>query len=323
MEADLKNMTRGIQHDTSQGMTLREVSTELQGIIEGIGLMLRRGKSPRLSPYVSVGTTEPLSHKRWKAGFRNLFIQLGTYLFENQFHSLYMDRLSVLSTRPHKTIALIANTYDTHLSFLRMLMRLDNEQLGLLVDIVPPYSINHKAPKKGLKDISLKGEYCGNLSFFILINDLKSLETAQSLGLLEDSDVVQFMVEDLHRVSSAMSDLTERNLFYPMLMALRDRLLLCYPRAGYFQKDRLHILVCEALPEINRLFEPARVKWFIFEGFESRYNHFCDLSEEVIRGGFDPDSALTEWLKQGIPIDEPFTESVLMRQFESVRYCRI
>ncbi len=136
LESDLKNMTRGIEHDTSQGVILNEVSAKLQGILEDVRAIIERGN--RLGPYASTSTIHIQGQKKGRASFRNLFIQLGAYLFENQFHSLYMDRLSAISASPHKTIALIANTYDTHLSFLRMLMRLDTGQMGSLVDIGPP-----------------------------------------------------------------------------------------------------------------------------------------------------------------------------------------
>ncbi|MBF0556351.1 MAG: hypothetical protein HQK96_17680 [Nitrospirae bacterium] len=147
------------------------------------------------------------------------------------------------------------------------------------------------------------------------------MELVKSAGIFDKVDIIQVMIEDMHRVGSALTDLVERNLFFDQLLVHKDKLLLTNPAAAYFQKDRLHILVAEAIAEIDKVFysdSAGRVKWFIYENFEIRYNYFNLLSNRIISGGIQPEDCLKEWKATGIPLDEPFSEATLLEQFEEL-----
>jgi hypothetical protein len=123
------------------------------------------------------------------------------------------------------------------------------------------------------------------------------------------------MVDDLHRVGSALTDIVERNLFFNLIDTHKDKLLLTYPGAAHFQKERLHIMFKEALAEVNKMFLHGETHWFIYENFEIRYNYFNEYALRI-QENLDVDRYIREWKFRGIPLDEPFNEHILREQFE-------
>jgi hypothetical protein len=196
---------------------------------------------------------------------------------------------------------------------------LDTETVSVLLEKKPPFSINVQNRNTGIKNINISDEHAPGISFYILGNDIKSLERAEANNLLEKTDVIQLMIDDMHRVASAMSDLVDRNLFFKLINKQRDKLLLTYPAAAHFQKDRLHIMFNEAIVEIDKVFSSSgKAHWFIYENFEIRYNYFNEFAEKVMREKHNTDKCVKEWKIQRIPLSEPFTEKVLREQFDQL-----
>ncbi|MBF0568032.1 MAG: dynamin family protein [Nitrospirae bacterium] len=318
---DIARIKRGVSFDEAQYNALVAVSNELEDILGEVSYLYNVDPSQRKTVRFNRYASRVLSDKG-AGDSRNLFLQLGSRLFESLFHTYYLDCLGGISEP--KTVALIGQDYDTQIDFSRRLLRLSGGQVSMLNKMERPFSINlsDSANLEGtLRNVEIAGEFGGLLSFYILGNDAPSMSLVKSAGIFDKVDIIQVMVEDMHRVASALTDLVRRNLFFDMLLAHRDKLLLTNPSAAYFQKDRLHILVTEAIAEIDRVFRSdsvGAVRWFIYENFEIRYNYFNLLSNRLIEGGIQPEDCLKEWKDVGIPLDEPFSEATLLEQFEEL-----
>ncbi|MBF0517282.1 MAG: dynamin family protein [Nitrospirae bacterium] len=315
---DIARIKRGVSFDEAQYNALVTVSNELDDVLSEVSYLYNVDPSQRKTVRFNRYTSKVLSDKD-KSDSRNLFLQLGSRLFESLFHTYYIDCLGGIAVP--KTVALIGQDYETQIDFVRRLLRLSAEQVSMLNKMERPFSINLSdatSSQGALRNIEIAGEFGGMLSFYILGNDTPSMELVNSAGIFEKADIIQVMIEDMHRVASALTDLVERNLFFDMLLAHKDKLLLTNPAASYFQKDRLHILVTEAIAEIDKVFQPEKVKWFIYENFEIRYNYFNQLSNRIISEGIAPEDCLRQWRETGVPLDEPFSEGTLLEQFEEL-----
>ncbi|MBF0458487.1 MAG: dynamin family protein [Nitrospirae bacterium] len=324
---DIARIKRGVSVDEAQYNALVSVSNDLEDILAEVSYLYNIDPSQRKAVRFNRYTSKVIEKDAGDS--RNLFLQLGSRLFESLFHTYYIDCLGGIATP--KTVALIGQDYETQLDFSRRLLRLTRGQVSMLNKMERPFSINIRNPanpanstnsESTLRNVEIAGEFGGLLSFYILGNDAPSMEFVKSAGIFAQADVIQVMIEDMHRVASALTDLVERNLFFELLLAHKDKLLLTNPSASYFQKDRLHILVTEAIAEIDKVFYNASsaspVKWFIYENFEIRYNYFNSLSNRIIAGGIQPEDCLREWKEAGVPLDEPFSESTLLEQFEEL-----
>ena len=169
-----------------------------------------------------------------------------------------------------------------------------------------------------MKNIPVRGELQNKLTFFVLANDEASLKAAQTNDLFKQADVVQVIMDDLHRVGSALKDMVERSLFFNLVRQHSDKLLLTYPAAAYFQKEKLHMLVTEAIAEVDKVFQSVQVPWFIFENFEARYGYFIKLARKMLKDSLQAGDALQEWKSFGLPLDDPFSENTLKEQFDLI-----
>ncbi|MEO5360073.1 MAG: dynamin family protein [Nitrospirota bacterium] len=312
---DIARIKRGVSVDEAQYNALVTVSNELEDILSEVSYLYNVDPSQRKTVRFNRYTSKVLSD-RGTGDTRNLFLQLGSRLFEGLFHTYYLECIGGIP-KP-RTIALIGQDFDTQIDFLRRLLRLSGEQVSMLNKMERPFSINLQNAEGALRNVEFAGEFGGLLSFYILGNDSPSMELVKSAGIFDKADIIQVMIEDMHRVASALTDLVERNLFFDMLLAHKGKLLLANPSASYFQKDRLHILVTEAVAEIDKIFKPEQVKWFIYENFEIRYNYFNLLSNRIRAEGIKPEDCLKEWKTAGVPLDEPFSENTLLEQFEEL-----
>ena len=129
---------------------------------------------------------------------------------------------------------------------------------------------------------------------------------------------MQVIVDDLHRVGSAIRDMVERFKFFQLIHEHRKKLLLTYPAAAHFQKNKLHMLVSEVMVEVDKVFRPERVHWFVYENFETRYGYFSQLALKMNQKKLKVDDMLNEWKRMGLPLDAPFSEDVLIDQFKMV-----
>ncbi|MBF0327863.1 MAG: dynamin family protein [Nitrospirae bacterium] len=315
LEDDIRNIDTGFCYDDARCDSLADISSDLDiltgAIAEycGADQMVFKG-----SAYAGFASQTGIPRRR--SDNRNLFMQLGSRLFENMFHFCYLKELDAISSKPKKNIVFIGHDYGAQISFLRHLFRLNNEDLARLLESKPPVSINLQEKSADIRNIDIDDELGNEVSFYVLGNDFKSLEIAEANKLCEKADVIQLMVDDLHRVASALTDIVERNLFFNLISKHKDKLLLVYPAAAHFQRERLHIMFSEALSEVNKVFSYSRTKWFIHENFEVRYNYFNEFALKITERNLDIESCIKEWQLQEIPLDEPFTEKVLREQFE-------
>jgi hypothetical protein len=315
LEDDLEHIDTGLCYAEAHHGTLVDISSDLdiltQDISDYCGLYLADYKSEVYSGYAA----QAVATSR-KTDIRNLIIQLGSRLYENMFHFCYVQCLTSISSKPKKNIVLIGHDYGVQISFLRHLFRLNNENLTPLLDGKTPISINMSGRNADIRNFNIDDELGDAMHFYILGNDIRSLEIAEAEKLCEKADVIQLMVDDLHRVGSALTDVVERNLFFNLIDKHKEKLLLAYPSAAHFQKERLHIMFNEALAEINKVFSQDKTHWFIYENFEIRYNYFNEYAVKIVDRNLDVDGCLREWKYRGIPLDEPFNEKILREQFE-------
>jgi len=333
-EDDIAKTKRGVHFDEAQYNALVSISHELEDIISEVAYLYSVDPSQRKTVRFNKYKSGLVSDKDAQDS-RNMFLQLGSRLFENLFQTYYLSCIAVASDggrrfdavaepspasdKKAKTVALIGQDYEIQIGFLRRLMRLGREQVSMLHKMERPFCVNSAGPDNAVQNMEIEGEFKNFPSFYVLGNDEPSVNLAKSMNLFEKADIIQVMIEDMHRVGSALTDLVERNLFFDLLLSCKGKkLLLTNPSASYFQKDRLHIMVVEAIAEIDKIFLPDPVRWFIYENFEIRYNYFNVLSQRVISEGMQPEDCVRQWKTSGIPLDEPFSENTLLEQFEEI-----
>lgn len=316
---DMKNMKTGGTYNDTQYKQLVDISAELSTFVQEISPVCNiEPLKKKIVPYKKYAGKTIVVTRR--TDNKNLLLQLCTRMYEGMFHTYYIKCLSNIANKKHRTVMLIAQDYEAQINFLRRLMRLDSTSFIVLEEIEPPYSLNVKDSKKsGMSNINIKGEFYDEMSFYVLKNDMKSFNAAKDSGLFEKTDVIQIMIEDLHRVASAVTDLKERSLFFDTIKQYKNKLLITYPRAAYFQTERLHILSDEAIVEINQIFAAKKdIQWFIYENFEIRYNFFHELALKIRDKELKPEQCMEKWKSSGIPLDGSFTEDVIKRQFEEL-----
>ncbi len=314
LKDDMANMKTGGSYNDAQYRQLSNISTELSSLVQEVSPLCNiEPLKKKITPYKKYSGRTITIERR--TNDRSLLLQLCNRLYEGMFHTYYAKCLSRISESKQKNIVLIAQEYESQINFLRRLMRLNNEAFGVLEELEPPYAINLKEKNGGIDNINIKGEFHDSFGFYVLGNDMNSLNSSKSEDMFEKADVIQVMIEDLHRVASAVTDLKERNLFFEFINQYRSKLLMTYPRAAYFQGERLHILTDEAILEINDIFESERLEWFIYENFEIRFNIFHDLATKMQEQKLNVDDCLKEWKSYGIPLDGAFTEENLRDQF--------
>lgn len=310
---DIKNVKQGISCDDAQKEVLAGISNGIDVAVQEVIPIFDKGaigrKIKAYSRYIGKMETVELEDK-------NIFLQLSNRLFENLYHSHYLQCLDKISSKKKKSVLLIGQSYDSLINLLRRLMRLDQSSVDLLLESDPPYTINAARKLKKIQNIPLKGELKDKLTFFVLTNDDQSYKVAQSSDLFAKADVVQVVIDDLHRVGSALRDMVERLVFFKLVNLHREKLLITYPAAAHFQKNKLHLLAGEVVPEVGKIFQPDPIHWFIYENFETRYGYFCQLARKMKEEKLKVTEVLDEWKLRGLPLDEPFTEDVLMDQFE-------
>jgi hypothetical protein len=245
----------------------------------------------------------------------SLFTMLYNNLKDGMFQRYYLNIVSQISKKPENIVVLlVGHDQKMVIDFILRLYKLNNDEIKQLEEMIPPFGVNTTDMKfRYITFDKLKG-----LSFYILLNNNRSLVKEQKEHIFARADVVQVVIEDLHRVGSAISDLVERHLFYRQIYDSKHKLLLTYPKAAFFQKDRLHIMFNEAIDEVNKVFSPDVVNWFIYENYEIRYNHFNDIAAVAMKEKIPAEESLRRWKSYGIPIDAYFSEKILKTQFEAV-----
>ncbi|MEO5357456.1 MAG: dynamin family protein [Nitrospirae bacterium YQR-1] len=245
----------------------------------------------------------------------SLFTVVYNNIKDAMFLNYYLKTVSQISQKLGDiVILLVGHEHKLMIDFIARLYRLSNDEMQQLEEMVPPFGINTADMKfRYITFDKLKG-----LSFYVFLNNNRSLIKEQKERIFDRADVVQVIVEDLHRVGSAISDMVERHLFYRQIYDSKHKLLLTYPKAAYFQKDRLHIMFNEAIEEVNKVFLPDSVKWFFYENYEIRYNYFNDIAAAAIKEKILAEESVRRWKSYGIPMDANFSEKILKTQFEAV-----
>ncbi|MBF0345357.1 MAG: dynamin family protein [Nitrospirae bacterium] len=315
IEDDMSKIEKAPKYGDTQCKGLEVISRDIDNLLEGISSLNNEDKQ-RPSTDSNVRYVRKISAEKKKTVHRNLFIQLGNRLFEGMFHSFYLKCLSEISNKSRKTVVFVGDNYDSQVNFLRRLMRLTDDTVSPLTEIEPPFALNVPDNDLNVKTVAIDGELSKRVSFYVLGNDLKSLDAAQADNLCQRADVIQLLIDDLHRVGSALTDIVERNLLFKLIHQHRDKLLLLYPGAAHFQKDRLHIMFEEVLTEVNNIFHHVHTHWFIYENFEVRYNYFNEFAQKIVHENLKTEQCIREWKHQGIPLDDPFDEYVLQEEFE-------
>jgi len=312
---DIANIEKGTIYDDAQKDALTTVGAAIEKAVREVIPVFERGavgrKIKAYSRYIGGFETVKIDDK-------NIFLQLSNRLFENLFHSYYLECINEISSEDTKRIVLVSPHLESGVGFLRRLMRLDQSSAKVLLETEPPYSVNAARKLSGLQNLRIKGELHGEVTFFVLANDHASFKMAQEKQLFEKADVVQVIVDDLHRVGSAIRDMVERLKFFQLVYAHRKKLLLTYPAAAYFRQEKLHMLVTEVMVEVHKVFRLERMHWFIYENFEVRYGYFSRLAERMNRKKLKVDDMLNQWKRIGLPLDDPFSESILIDQLDRV-----
>ena len=312
---DIANIEKGTIYDDAQKDALTTVGAAIEKAVREVIPVFERGavgrKIKAYSRYIGGFETVKIDDK-------NIFLQLSNRLFENLFHSYYLECINEISSEDTKRIVLVSPHLESGVGFLRRLMRLDQSSAKVLLETEPPYSVNAARKLSGLQNLRIKGELHGEVTFFVLANDHASFKMAQEKQLFEKADVVQVIVDDLHRVGSAIRDMVERLKFFQLVYAHRKKLLLTYPAAAYFRQEKLHMLVTEVMVEVHKVFRLERIHWFIYENFEVRYGYFSQLAERMNRKKLKVDDMLNQWKRIGLPLDDPFSESILIDQLDRV-----
>ena len=312
---DIANIEKGTIYDGAQEEAMTTISSGIESAVRHVLPVFDKGAVGRKIKAYSryIGKFETV-----KIGDRNIFLQLSNRLFENLFHSHYLQCVNEISSKDKKTILLVSPHLESEVHFLRRLMRFDQRTLNLLMESELPYSVNALRKLSKIRNFQLSGELQGKVSFCVLANDDRSFKIAQEHKLFEKADVVQVIVDDLHRVGSAIRDMVERFKFFKLIYEHRKKLLLTYPAAAHFKKNNLHMLVSEVMVEVDKVFRPQRVHWFIYENFETRYGYFSRLALKMNQKKLKVDDMLNEWKLMGLPLDDPFSEDVLIDQFKMV-----
>ncbi|MBF0488846.1 MAG: dynamin family protein [Nitrospirae bacterium] len=311
---DIKNIEKGGDYNEEQYKRLSAFSKELHYSVKEVSALCDMEFIEQKFPVYG----KKITFKREKTGFINMFLQLSSRYYEALFHNYYIRKLSGFSANKHKTVVLIDQNYESQINFINKLLRLDAEKLDLVRALKRPYVINPQTADALAERLSVEGEFSDSLTFYVLGNDDASIEAAKSHELFERADVLQLIIDDLHRVASALVDIVERNRFFDNIVKRQDKLLLAYPGGAYFQKGRLHILVDEAISEMNKIFDAPSVQWFIYEGYEVRYSYFYDIVCRAAANNLQPEDCMRRWKDLGIPLDEPFTEDILLEQFAEI-----
>lgn len=319
LEDDISNIKKDTKLTENQNRCLADISTKIDELINTKLFMLKKDINQyRILP----GFSREVEKNNRKFDHDNLFVTLYNQLKENMFHAFYFRCLSEITNNTEKNIILFGQDFEEQLNFLKRLLRLDETIIRRLKNTRLPFYLNNTLENSNIRGFKIKNKLLNNIGFFIIDNDPESFKVAEENHLFDKADVIQVIIEDLHRVGSAITDIIERNLFYEHMLLHKEKLLLTYSKAAHFKKDRLNMMVNEAIGEVNRLFAPHRVKWFIHENFEIRYNHFYKIGLKMMDGQFSARSCMKEWKVSGIPIDTLFNDKLLIKQWEEVNYGR-
>ncbi len=319
LKDDIENIEKGATYDEVQYAKLVGISKDLHRLVRSISHLCDseavEEKFPAYGKY-----TKKTTVRREKAEFQNLFFRMCIRLYEGLFHNYYIDTLSNFTEKSEKSILLVGQNHKTQVDFINRLLKPGSEHISILNESIPPYALNSSNGNGGIKNIDLGGDLSNSLSFYILNNDNNSFDIAESSELFEKADVIQVVIDDLHRVASALSDIVDRNVFFNLMKKYEDKLLLTYPGGASFQKERLHILVDEAIVEVEKVFSPHNIRWFIYENYEVRYNYFYEVALMMRYDKLSPEECLTQWKEMEIPLDDPFTEKILLEQFAELSF---
>ncbi|MBF0457810.1 MAG: dynamin family protein [Nitrospirae bacterium] len=314
VDDDIKNIEKGGDYNEEQYKRLSAFSKELHYSVKEVSALCNMEFIEQKFPVYGKKRT----YKREKTGFINMFLQLGSRYYEALFHNYYIQKLAGFSGKSHKSVVLIDQNFESQINFIDKLLRLDADTLGRMRGLKPPYVINPQSSDTFPEQLTTDGEFSDSLTFYVLGNDDASHDAANTHQLFERADVVQLIIDDLHRVGSALVDVVERNIFFDNIVKRQDKLLLAYPGGAYFQKGRLHILVDEAISEMNKIFDAGGVQWFVYEGYEVRYSYFYDIVSQAAADNLQPEDCMRQWKELGVPLDEPFTEDILLEQFAEI-----
>ncbi|MEO5357461.1 MAG: dynamin family protein [Nitrospirae bacterium YQR-1] len=311
IEDDITNIDKVSDFDKEQYRKLMEISKALHSKVREVADLCSMEFIEQAFP---VYTKKTYTREK-NLVFTNLFLQMCNRFYESMFHNYYFKKISGLSANDKKTIILTDQSFAQHVNFLSRLLRIEPEDAGRLRNLTVPYVLNPQNPVTDIDSLTIKGEFSDSLTFFVIGNNEKSLSFIKSGSLFEQADVIQVMIDDLHRVGSALVDLVERNQFFDFFKTHKNKLLMTYSGGAYFQKNRLHIMVVEAIAEINKIFGNTDIHWFIYEGYEIRYNYFYEIAGGMTPESSEPEDCLKIWKNQCLPLDEPFTEDILLEQF--------
>ena len=228
---DIANIEKGTIYDDAQKDALTTVGAAIEKAVREVIPVFDRGAVGRKIKAYSryIGGFETV-----KSDDRNIFLQLSNRLFENLFHSYYLECINEISSEDTKRIVLVSPHLESGVGFLRRLMRLDQSSAKVLLETEPPYSVNAARKLSGLQNLRIKGELHDKVTFFVLANDHASFKMAQKKQLFEKADVVQVIVDDLHRVGSAIRDMVERLKFFQLVYAHRKKTHSNLSRCGVF-----------------------------------------------------------------------------------------
>ena len=308
---DIKNTDKVSDFNREQHDKLMQISRALHNRVRDVTDLCKMEFTEQLFPQF-----QRKSHAGEKSVvFTNMFLQMCNRFYESLFHNYYLQEVSRISPGEKKTIVLIDQSLGQHVNFLSKLFRPGRQDMERLKNLTAPFVLNPQRPFGDIDALTLKGDFSETLTIVVIGNNEKSLAFAKADDLFERAGVIQVMIDDLHRVGSALVDLVERNRFFEHIGKHPKKLLLTYSGGAYFQKARLHIMVVEAIAEINKIFGDPDIHWFIHEGYEVRYNYFYDIARAIASEKLEPEDCLKRWKNELLPLDEPFTEDTLLEQF--------
>lgn len=154
---DIARAKRGVAVDEAQYNALVAIIAELEDVLGDVSYLYNVDPSQRKTVRFNRFTSRII--EKDAADSRNIFLQLGSRLFESLFHTCYRDSIGGIASP--KTVALIGQDYETQIDFTRRLLRLSAEQVSMLHKMERPFSINLPNSPGAIRNVEAAGSLAG------------------------------------------------------------------------------------------------------------------------------------------------------------------
>jgi hypothetical protein len=141
-------------------------------------------------------------------------------------------------------------------------------------------------------------------------------KTVRWRRLLSTFDAIGVEIE-ADRVHSGVADLA-RAVYREDLKHFGGRVFLTCGHGAAFD-DRLAHLVTDVRPALRSFGFGNEVPLIVYEDYDLRYTHFCELAEDMGEQNFDVHHFMRSWRTRRLSSAPPFTDDVLERSFAKLK----